>query len=182
VYIVELYSFFMDNLKYPIGTFAPKITYTAEEIAEYITTIEQLPAKLASIVNHFTEQQLTTPYRPQGWTARQVIHHLADSHANSYIRFKLALTEHHPTIKPYEEQLWAELPDSKHFPIEASMAIIGGIHARWVACLRAMQPADWEKGFHHPEKNRVIGLAEAVALYAWHCEHHLGHIRIVAAK
>ncbi len=172
----------MDNLKYPIGTFAPQQSYTAEEILAHIDTIEQLPTQLANLVNSFSEQQLDTPYRPQGWTIRQVIHHLADSHANSYIRFKLALTEHHPTIKPYEEQLWAELPDGKHFPIEASMAIIGGIHARWVACLRAMQPADWEKGFHHPEKNRVIGLAEAAALYAWHCEHHLGHIRIVAAK
>ncbi len=169
----------MDNLKYPIGTFAPKTHYTAEEIAGFITIIEQLPIKLANMVNHFTAQQLATPYRPQGWTARQVVHHLADSHANSYIRFKLALTEHHPTIKPYEEQLWAELPDSKHFPIQASMSILDGIHTRWVACLRAMQPADWEKGFHHPEKNRVITLAEAAALYAWHCEHHLGHIKIV---
>lgn len=140
-----------------------------------------LPERLKAAVSGLSDAQLDTPYREGGWTVRQVVHHLADSHANSVIRFKLALTEDWPTIKPYDEAAWAKLPDSKSLPIESSMTFIEGMHERWVALLEAMTEADFERGFVHPEHGRQ-SLATALAIYAWHSRHHVAHITGLRAR
>ena len=127
------------------------------------------------------DSQLDTPYRDGGWTIRQVVHHLADSHANSYVRFKLALTEQWPTIKPYDEAAWAELADSRKLPVEPSLQMIAGLHARWVALLESLSEEDFQRGFTHPERGRMT-LATNLALYAWHSRHHTAHISGLRAR
>jgi hypothetical protein len=122
------------------------------------------------------QEQLDTPYRPGGWTVRQVVHHIGDSHINSIVRFKLALTEETPTIRPYDEALWAELPDSRTAPVDPSLALIDTLHARWVLLLRSMSEQDFERRFHHPEHDRTFTLARTLAMYAWHGQHHIAHI------
>lgn len=133
------------------------------------------PAQVQQAIAGLQEQELQWIYRPEGWNIRQVVHHCADSHANAYIRFKLALTEDRPTVKPYMEDRWALLPDSS-LPLAPSLQIIEGIHARWSFLMEKMQPQDWKKTFIHPEHGREMGLESVLALYAWHCRHHLGHI------
>ncbi|GEO02497.1 putative metal-dependent hydrolase [Adhaeribacter aerolatus] len=164
-----------DLLRYPIGKFnaAAEITNTA--VQSYINDIAALPAQLRRAVTSLSEAQLNTPYRPGGWTIRQVVHHLADSHMNSYIRFKLALTEELPTIKPYEEDRWAELADGKTEPVEVSLVLLEALHHRWVVLLKSLTPAQWQKAFNHPVSG-ITPLAKAVGLYAWHGQHHLAHI------
>ncbi len=166
-----------EKLKYPIGVFVNPEHITERMIHEWIKEIELLPSRLKTISENLTENELSWRYRPGGWTIQQVIHHLADSHMNSLIRFKLALTEENPTIKPYFEDRWAVLPDSTTFPVSESIKILEGIHARWTHLLKSFGAEDLERTFVHPERARRISLGENLALYAWHSNHHLGHIR-----
>jgi uncharacterized damage-inducible protein DinB len=163
-----------DILRYPVGRFRPLAADTAETRSAHIETLRLLPERLRAAVTGLGEAQLNTPYRAGGWTVRQVVHHLADSHANSFIRFKLALTEDWPTIKPYDEAAWAALPDSA-LAIDGSLVFLDVLHARWVALLESLAEADFDRGFVHPDNGRqTIGLA--LASYAWHSLHHTAHI------
>ena len=164
----------LDDLRYPIGRFRPPAAPLANQRPVHIDTLRQLPGQLRSAVKGLSDAQLDTPYRDGGWTVRQLVHHIADSHINSYVRFKLALTEDWPTIKPYDEATWAKLPDSTR-PIEASLALLTALHERWVALLESMSDADFQKGFNHPERGRQ-DLATTLALYDWHSRHHTAHI------
>ncbi len=165
----------LNELRYPLGKFSASEEITDESIKKFIKTIEETPAKLRNAVQDLTEMQLDTPYRPGGWTIRQVVHHLPDSHINSYVRFKLALTEDKPTIKTYDEAKWAELEDSKITPVEVSLSLLESLHKRWVVLLRSMSEKDFHKTVNHPEWGE-IRLDRMLALYAWHCKHHLAHI------
>ena len=163
------------DLSYPIGKFQKEINITAERRQALIDGITKLPLHLRSAVNGLADPQLDTPYRPGGWTVRQVIHHIPDSHLNAYVRFKLALTESEPTIKPYDEKQWAELADVKLTPIEVSLSLLENLHARWTQLLRALSPAAFSKTFRHPEIG-LLTLDTQLALYEWHGRHHLAHI------
>jgi uncharacterized damage-inducible protein DinB len=162
------------DLRYPIGKFNYEGEPTSEVLEKWIIEIEELPFQLTEAVKGLKGEQLDTPYRSEGWTIRQVIHHIADSHLNSYTRFKLALTENNPTIKLYEEGKWAELPDSK-LPIDISLKLIEALHSRWVCLLRSMKSDDLEKTFEHPESG-VVTLGMNIGIYAWHGRHHVAHI------
>lgn len=166
----------MTDLRYPVGKFPfERNDYSDADRAAAIEDIASLPQKLRDAVAGLTEEQLDTPYRPEGWTIRQVIHHVADSHVNSYIRFKLALTEHEPTIKPYAEALWAEFPDGKSFPVEISLQLLDALHARLVNLLKTRSPEDFDRTLLHPEMG-PLNLHKMTALYGWHSRHHLAHI------
>ncbi len=166
----------IEKLKYPVGKFNKPSTISDIQIGDWIQIIEKFPEKLKHEVENLSERDLEKRYRPDGWTIRQVVNHCADSHMNSFIRFKLAVTEETPTIKPYFENLWAELSDSKYFPIESSLKILEGLHERWVNLLKNLSEDDLEKQFKHPETNELINLKTNIGIYAWHCEHHLAHI------
>lgn len=168
----------LEQLRYPIGKFIFPVEFTAENLNLAIRQIEQFPLKVKQAVKDLDDSQLDTTYRESGWTIRQVVHHCADSHMNSLIRYKLALTEDNPTIKPYEEQLWAELADGKNLPIEPSMKMLEGIHYRWAVLLKSMSEEQFSRTFVHPSNNEKMTLKKATAMYAWHCNHHLGHITI----
>ena len=166
----------MEQLRYPVGRFARLTAPTdGPTRASHITTIEQTPARFRSVVQ--ARSALDTPYRPGGWTVRQVVHHVPDSHMNAYIRMKLAVTEDAPTIKAYDEARWAELSEAKSGPVDMSLALLDALHRRWVMFMRSLTDADFGKVYVHPKLGRVT-LDEAVALYAWHCRHHEGHIRL----
>jgi uncharacterized damage-inducible protein DinB len=166
----------MDQLKFPIGRFeAPSIISKADRDL-YVQAIEELPAQLRESVDGLSDGQLDTAYREGGWSVRQVVHHLADSHANNYARIRFALTEENPAIKPYDEAKWAELPDARSFRLESSLKMVEGIHERWTALMRSFTEADWKRTFYHPERG-VVALDETMALYAWHGRHHVAHIR-----
>jgi hypothetical protein len=165
----------LESLRYPIGRFVPSPASTAESRTAQIATLRELPEILEAAVAGLDLSQLDTPYREGGWTVRQLVHHIADSHANAYVRCKLALTEDWPAVKTYDEKAWAELADSRSLPIGVSMLFIGGLHARWVALLESLGEADFQKGYNHPELGRQT-LAGVVALYAWHSRHHTAHI------
>ena len=165
----------MEDLRYPIGPFVFEGDVTDARRQEWITEIAQGPAKLRATVAGLTAPQLDTPYREGGWTLRQVVHHLADSHMNSYIRFKLALTEHEPTVKPYDEATWSELVDARTARTEISLELLESVTERWVMVLRAMSAADFDRAFIHPEGGRTT-LAKALAMYAWHGKHHIAQI------
>jgi len=162
------------DLRYPIGRFTPPAEYSAEVRGEQIDSLRQLPVLLRFAVAGLHDPQLDTPYREGGWTVRQVVHHLADSHANAFVRFKLALTEDWPTIKPYNEAAWAQLPDNL-LPIDVSVAFIESLHTRWTALLDRMSESDFQRGYTHPENGRQ-DLSRALAIYAWHGPHHIAHI------
>jgi hypothetical protein len=164
--------------QYPIGKFTPKETYTTDELSSLISTIEALPEKLEALCKSLTLQQLDQPYRPGGWTAQQVIHHIADSHMNAYIRCKWMLTEETPLIKAYNEKAWAETPETKADP-KLSVELIKVLHKKWVVLLRSLSEADLKKSFIHPETHKHVRFDRLVALYAWHGEHHLGHLRLI---
>jgi uncharacterized damage-inducible protein DinB len=164
----------LDQLRYPIGHFSPPADHSAAIRTEQIQAVRLLPEQLCAAVSGLSNVQLDTPYRDGGWTVRQTVHHLADSHANSFIRFKLALTEDWPTIKPYDEASWAKLADSK-VPIDGSLTFIDALHQRWVALLESMTEEDFLKGYNHPENGRQ-NLARALAIYEWHGRHHTAHI------
>ena len=162
-----------EDLRFPIGKF-DKSAIDPVRRAEYIQIIADLPKNIAAAVNGLNDAQLETPYRPGGWTVRQTVHHIADSHINSYCRFKLALTEDTPIIRPYYEDRWAELADNE-LPVATSLGIIDGIHQRWASLLNSMTDADFEKKFNHPESGEWT-LGDTLALYAWHSRHHTSHI------
>jgi hypothetical protein len=165
----------IDSLRFPIGRFKQPPFISSKHILEAISTIADFPNKLKSVTANLTDAQLDTPYRIGGWTIRQVVHHCADSHINSLVRFKLALTENNPVITPYREELWAELPDSL-MPIDSSIFILEGLHSRWTLLLQSLSESDLAKGYVHPEQGKLIRLDIAILAYAWHCEHHLAHI------
>lgn len=166
----------MDRLKYPIGPFQKPAEFTTSALTACIADIESFPRRLKDAVATLSDAQLDTPYRDGGWTVRQVVHHCADSHMNSLVRFKLALTENVPTIKPYFEERWAELADGKSFAIGPSLLLLEGLHARWTELLRSLSESDLKREFLHPEHGRTLRLDETIGLYAWHCNHHLAHI------
>lgn len=163
-----------EDLRYPIGKFDKSFEPTIELRGEFIAAIQELPAVLARAVEGLSEVQIDTPYRPGGWTVRQTVHHVADSHLNSFCRFKLALTEDLPTIRPYDEAKWAELSDNR-LPLDVSMKIIEGIHERWAAMLNAMSDDDFARRLKHPESGEWT-LDKMLGLYAWHGRHHTAHI------
>ena len=165
----------MTDLRYPIGKFAYDGGLTDDQKRLLCDQIAEAPAKLRAAVTGLSEAQLNTPYRDGGWTVRQVVHHLPESHMNSYIRFKLALTEDDPTIKPYAEDRWAQTADVKATPIEVSLTMVDSLHDRWVRLLRALGPEEWKRTFRHPDLGSV-SLEKALALYAWHGRHHVAHI------
>jgi hypothetical protein len=165
----------MDNLQYPIGKFHRPEALTEAERANAINEIAVAPKHLRQVVTGLNDTQLDTPYRPGGWTVRQVAHHIPDSHINSYIRFRLALTEDEPTIKPYEEARWAELSDARTMPVEPSLVLLEAMHSRWVNLLHSMAVEDFARTFRHPELG-LVTLDGNVALYAWHGRHHVAQI------
>lgn len=165
----------MTDTRYPIGKFSYKGPFRDDQKQDLIDEIEQAPARLRAAVQGLSERQLDTPYREGGWTVRQVVHHLPDSHLNSYVRFKLALTEEEPIIRPYLENLWAELPEAKTAAPAVSLALLESLHGRWVMMLRAIKPEQWKRRFRHPEIGPMT-LEMSLALYAWHGRHHVAHI------
>jgi hypothetical protein len=165
----------MSDLRYPIGNFAFDGPLHEDEKQKYLDNIADTPAHLRAAVSGLSDVQLDTPYRPGGWTVRQVVHHVPDSHLNAYTRFKLALTEEEPTIKPYAEDRWAELPDTKLTPIEVSLALLEALHNRWVRLLRSLHGEDWKRTFRHPELG-LMTLERTLALYSWHGRHHVAHV------
>ncbi len=165
----------MTDLRYPIGKFAYEGPPTAEGRPELIRQIEEAPARLRAAVEGLSAQQLDTPYRPEGWTVRQLAHHVPDSHMNAYVRFKLALTEDEPTIKPYFEDRWAMLGDTQATPVEVSLVMLENLHERWVQLLRSLGEKEWKRTFRHPELG-LVTLEKNLALYAWHGRHHVAHV------
>jgi hypothetical protein len=168
----------LDTLRFPIGKFVKPESVTPEQIKDAIARIESFPARLKKEVLHLSDEQLDTPYRPGGWTIRQVVHHCADSHMNAIIRFKLTLSENGTTIKPYAENLFAEMADYK-LPIDSSLQILEGVHLRLGVLLRAMKAEEFSWYYVHPEYGTNYRLDQATMLYAWHCDHHLAHIRLL---
>jgi len=165
----------MTDLRFPVGKFHYEGPPGEQQKQLFLDEIAQTPVKLRAAVAGLSEKQLDTPYRPEGWTVRQVVHHVPDSHMNSYVRFKLALTEDEPTIKPYAEDRWAELADSQSTPIEVSLVLLDSLHDRWVRLLRSLTPEEWKKTFRHPDLGPMT-LEKTLALYAWHGRHHVAHI------
>ncbi len=167
----------MTDLRYPIGKFSFPESTTAQQRERYIREIADTPRELRAAAASLSPEQLDTPYRPNGWTARQVIHHVPDSHMNAYVRFKLALTEDDPIIKPYDEARWAMLADTR-LPVESSLDLLEALHARWVALLESMSEQDFQRTFVHPESG-TLRLDQWLAQYAWHGRHHAAHVRLV---
>ena len=164
-----------EQLQFPIGRFTLPSAVTEHEISLAIERIAEFPQVLKETVTRLPETKLNTPYRPGGWTVRQVVHHCADSHMNAFIRFKLALTENDPVIKPYDQAKWAMQVDYTIDPL-ISINLLESLHHRWVHLMKAMDTSDWDKSFIHPEYNRVQKLRQTAMLYAWHGQHHMGHI------
>ena len=171
----------MDDLRYPIGKFEWKGSGGTDQLNRWVDEIEEAPAQLRLAVRDLSQVQLDTPYRPGGWTVRQLVHHVPDSHMNSYVRFRLALTESEPVIKPYDEARWAELHDSRTAPIELSLSLLDSVHARWVLLLRSLTAADWQRTFRHPDLG-LMTLEGNAGLYAWHGRHHTAHITAVRKR
>lgn len=165
----------MNDPRFPIGKFRYDGPPNDEAKQVFLDEIAQTPKKLRAAIQGLSETQLDTEYRPGGWSVRQVVHHVPDSHLNSYVRFKLALTEDDPTIKPYAEDRWAELADSKATPIEVSLTLIDSLHDRWVRLLRSLTEEEWKRTFRHPDLGPMT-LEKTLALYAWHGKHHVAHI------
>lgn len=171
----------IDTLRYPIGQFSGGATFSPEQTKQHIAAIAELPVKLTELVGKWGDDRLDTPYRPGGWTVRQLVHHVADSHINAYVRTKLALTEDNPTIKPYEEGEWAKLPDSQ-LDIAVSLVILRNVHQRWVAILESLTETDLQRTYFHPESKRSVPLSEVIAMYVWHGEHHYQHAHRLAQR
>jgi DinB family protein len=164
-----------DDLRYPIGREPAPSRLTSQTRRAAIGDIAELPRRLEASVTGLTDGQLDTPYRPDGWTVRQLVHHIADSHVNAYIRLKLALTEDVPRIAPYDERLWADLPDSR-LPIDVSLQLIEAIHTRWTTLYTSLDEATFERAFRHPERGGAVTLDEQLQSYSWHSRHHVAHI------
>lgn len=171
----------IDLLRYPIGKFSPDQDYSPERIQRAIDQVAHLPKKLTDLVGKWGDDRLDTPYRPGGWTVRQVVHHIADSHINAYVRTKLALTEDNPSIKPYLEAEWAKLPDSL-ISIAPSLVILSNIHLRWATILESLTDAERQRTYHHPESGRNFTINQVIAMYEWHGEHHYQHIYKLASR
>ena len=170
----QLYD--LESLRFPIGEFQKPDSITQEDLDTWITAIESFPFKIDALTKKLSVNELNWVYRPNGWKIKQVVHHCADSHINSFVRFKLALTEEKPIIKPYEEDRWAELADGVSDNLSASLQIIEGVHARWVLLLRSLGEKELKRQFIHPATNKTLSLNEVIGVYAWHCNHHLAHI------
>lgn len=166
----------LEKLRYPIGKFSRPEHINKEQINTWIQELDLFPEKLGLLVTPLTEEQLETAYRPEGWTIRQVIHHVSDSHHHSYIRFKWALTENEPVIKPYDEKGWAELHDTKHAPIQMSLEHLRIVHVKLVYLLRGLKPKDLDRTFIHPDDGSITPLKENIGRYVWHGNHHYAHI------
>jgi uncharacterized damage-inducible protein DinB len=171
----------MEDLRYPVGRFRKPGLLNSDQRRAAIDSIAQTPVAFRAAVGGLSEQQLDTPYRPDGWTVRQVVHHVPDSHMNAFIRFKLALTEDTPTIKPYDEAAWATLEDARSTPIETSLTLLDSVHDRWVRVLRAMQPNDFQRKLVHPD-NGEMTLDDLLAMYEWHGKHHTAHVAGLRAR
>ena len=171
----------MSDPRYPIGKFTFEVPPTEAQRSNYIEDIEKAPAALRTAIKDLSKAQIETPYRDGGWTVRQVVHHVPDSHLNAYVRFKLALTEDEPTIKPYLEDRWASTLDIPTTPPEVSLALLDSLHDRWTRLLRTLRPADWKRNFRHPELG-TVSLERTLALYAWHGKHHIAHITELRKK
>ncbi len=172
----------LESEKYPVGEFVKPGKITNEHITKWISVIEEFPGKIKQVTQNLSNEQLQSTYRNNGWTVEQVVHHCADSHMNSYIRFKLTLTEDQPTIRPYFEDRWAELPDYKQQNINESLLLIDALHKRWTMLLKKLNEADLKRTFIHPENGQVFSLEENIGIYSWHCEHHLKHIENALKK
>lgn len=171
-----------DNIKFPVGEFIHPERTTDEHISVWIEEIEKFPSVLRETITNWSDEQLSTRTKPDGWMVTQVIHHLADSHMNSFIRFKLALSEDNPTIKPYAEDRWAEFADGKDLNVENSLQILEGLHKRWVILLRSLYKEELQKTFFHPEHKKLFFLDATIGFYAWHGRHHLGFIQNLKTK
>jgi len=171
----------MSDPRYPIGKFSFHGTTDEAQRKQLIDAIEQAPAALRSAVKGLNPQQIDTPYRDGGWTVRQLVHHVPESHMNAFVRFKLALTEENPTIKPYMEDRWAETAEVRNTPVEPSLALLDSLHARWVPLLRSLKPEDWKRTFQHPELG-TVSLERNLALYSWHGRHHVAHVTELRKK
>ncbi|MBD2705709.1 putative metal-dependent hydrolase [Spirosoma sp. BT702] len=171
----------LETLRYPIGDFVNGKTYSAEDSQQHIAALDEFPVKLTELVGKWGDDRIDTPYRPGGWTIRQLVHHVADSHLNAYVRTKLTLTEDNPTIKPYEEGEWAKLPDSQ-LDIAPSLVILRNLHHRWVTIFQSLTDADLARTYYHPGSQRSFELREALAMYAWHGEHHYQHAYRLAQR
>lgn len=169
------------DLRYPIGEFKYEGPLTDDQRAAFIGELEETPARMRVAVAGLNDEQLDTPYRPGGWTVRQVVHHVPESHLNSYVRFKLAITEDEPTIKPYFEDRWAELDDARQAPIALSLDLLEALHGRWVWFLRSLKQADFQRTFRHPDLG-IVSVDKNIALYAWHGQHHVAHITSLRAR
>lgn len=169
-------TFNLEKLKFPIGQFQKPETISQNDLDSWINDIESFPSRIKNLTSTLSVEELNWIYRPQGWSIKQVVHHCADSHMNSLIRFKLALTEELPTIKPYEEQLWAELADGNSNDISPSLQLIEGLHKRWVLLLKSFSSTELKRQFIHPANKKTSSLEETIGMYAWHGNHHLAHI------
>jgi hypothetical protein len=166
----------LEQLKFPIGVFAPPESITTKTIEQWIASIDAFPSAVEALTKNLNRTQRNWKYRPAGWSIKQVVHHCADSHMNSLIRFKLALTEDSPNIRPYWEDRWAELPDSLDDNLAPSLLLLKGLHQKWVFLLQQLSPQELEREFVHPEHGKRFSLKENIGVYAWHCDHHLAHI------
>ncbi len=165
--------------RYPIGNFDYEVVHHSDEASDFIESIRTIPSKIRISIESLSEEQLQTPYRENGWTPFQVLHHLGDSHLNSLIRFKLALTEDNPIIRPYDEQGWTALGDYDLMDVEIGLKFLEAVHTKWIAILSTVSEEKWKRTFHHPESKIDYTLINALAMYAWHGEHHLAHINLV---
>ena len=164
------------DLRYPIGPYNPPASIQRPELDAWIAELDALPRNLRNAVAGLSHAQLDTPYRPAGWTVRQVVHHIADGHMSSYTRFRLALTESTPTVKPFDEVAWAELPDAKSGPIEPSLTLVDGLHPRWVMLLRSLSDDDFQRKYRHPDRAELVALGYTLGYFAWHSRHHVAQI------
>ncbi len=165
----------MEGLRYPIGKYVPQ-PFSDKQLQDWLDDINFLPKHLENAILNLDESQINTPYRPEGWTVRQLVHHVADSHINAYIRFKLALTEDNPTIKPYDEAAWANLIDTQNLPVNISLTLLYALHARWVEVLKNISVDEWNRTVFHPEQKKEITLWHLLGMYAWHSRHHVAHV------
>lgn len=172
----------LEKLRFPIGRYEEPQEITLEELNHCISEIASFPDRLENAVRDLNEARLDTPYRPDGWTIRQVVHHCADSHLNSITRFKLALTENKPVIKPYHEGRWAELEDARTMPVEPSLLLLKGLHQRWAVLLKSLSEEQLQKAFIHPEHEKELRLLTVISIYAWHGNHHLAQITTLIKK
>ena len=172
----------MTDLRYPVGKFEPPASFSAEGRKKFVDEIERTPAAMRAAIKGLSAKQLDTPYRPGGWTVRQVVHHVPDSHLNAYVRLKLALTEDQPTIKPYEEARWAELADGRTAAPEVSLSLLDSLHSRWVMLWRSLVPEHFSRTFKHPEHPGILTVDWMLSMYAWHGRHHVAHITSVRER